>query len=1283
MVKDANGCTASSVTTLTTTSTVSFSTFTKTNIGCSGSPLGTIHAIAANGNPTYQYSLNGAAYVASGNFVGLTSGTYTVTAKDASNCTVSSVVTIFSSNILTITSIIHTNSNCFSPGSGSVTITGTANVTPVYYYLNGSSNTTGIFTGLSAGTYNLSFYDANGCHKDSFVTITSPPPMFFTNAVVIPVPCFGGTGSISLNGAGGVAPYTYSINASAYGGIHSWSNLLAGTYTIFEKDANGCLHDTIITLLDPPKILFNGLSIVNAACNGAPTGSISFTASGGISPYQYALNAGAWGTISTFNNLSVGVYVIHIKDSSNCIQDTTIIINNDGNFFINSVQKVSPLCHGGSTGNITLTDQGGTTPYQYALNSGSFSALNSFTGLSAGTYTLHTKDNAGCSRDSIIILSEPLAISFSNFSITPINCFGASSGIITTSALGGVAPYQYQIDLGGYSSNNTFSNIAPGNHTVSIHDANGCLKDTTVFINRPSPILFSAINIVSPGCLGASTGLISFTGTGGIAPYTYAVDAGAYTSNGTFSNLSTGIHTLHIKDNNGCIKDSILSLVLDPIISLSTLSYTSVICLGAANGSINIVGNSINNPLTYTFNGANPLSSGIQTGLTAGNYSIHVEDMIGCYIDTVVSITTAPPIILNTIINTSPSCNNSINGNIVVNANGGLGPLKYAFNTSSYNASNVLTPIGIGTYTVHVKDSLFCQKDTVITVTGPQAIIVNSLITTSPFCSNSTDGSITINVSGGQAPYSYGINTSLFTSNNVFTNLDQGIYTIHIIDFNGCTKDTLVVLNAASYMNFNNIFVQNVTCKYGNDGLIAVSVTGGIAPYTYTINSIPNGTSSSFAALGIGSYTIAVTDNIGCMEDTVVTVSEPLLPVTALLLGTTPNKCKGDSIGTITAGASGGTSPYTYSINGINYQSSGFFSGLPANTYLLRAKDANGCIDDTLVFVTEPDTTLQLLLVGIKDQSCKNVNDGAITVTSAYGINPLQFSLNGTSIGVSKYYPNLSPGDYTVEVIDSIGCKSTGKYYVKPSDRRPYIYLDSLLTVVCSGDYTGYLDWHAEECFPPYHYFLNSIAYGGTSDANNLTNTSYHIEVYDTLGCYGDTTVVLQSFNVVDVQVNSTPASCDGIGDDGKAMAIPIGGIGPYSYAWSGSPLTGSVVSNLNYGLQYVYIKDSLGCTDSTQFVVEYNPCCEVNLPNAFSPNNDSRNDIFRVIRYGRISFISLEVYNRWGQMVFRTTDITDGWDGKFHGTDCELDTYFYIARYKCPLHNDVELLKGDVILVR
>lgn len=136
--------------------------------------------------------------------------------------------------------------------------------------------------------------------------------------------------------------------------------------------------------------------------------------------------------------------------------------------------------------------------------------------MSAGTYTLHTKDNAGCSRDSIIVLSEPLAISFSNFSITPINCFGSSSGAITTSALGGVAPYQYQINLGGYSSNNIFSNVAPGNHTVSIHDANGCLKDTSIFINQPLPILFSAMNIVPPGCLGASTGLISFTGTGAL-----------------------------------------------------------------------------------------------------------------------------------------------------------------------------------------------------------------------------------------------------------------------------------------------------------------------------------------------------------------------------------------------------------------------------------------------------------------------------------------------------------------------------------------------------------------------------------------------------------------------------------------------------------------------------------------------------------------------------------------------------------------------------------------------
>jgi gliding motility-associated-like protein len=108
-----------------------------------------------------------------------------------------------------------------------------------------------------------------------------------------------------------------------------------------------------------------------------------------------------------------------------------------------------------------------------------------------------------------------------------------------------------------------------------------------------------------------------------------------------------------------------------------------------------------------------------------------------------------------------------------------------------------------------------------------------------------------------------------------------------------------------------------------------------------------------------------------------------------------------------------------------------------------------------------------------------------------------------------------------------------------------------------------------------------------------------------------------------------------------------------------------------------------LGCVDSTQFEIIYEPCCVLNLPNAFTPNYDDKNDVFRVIRYGNISLVSLEVYNRWGNLVFRTTDINAGWDGTFNGQEAELGTYYYVARYKCPLSNDIQLLKGDVILIR
>jgi gliding motility-associated-like protein len=1282
VVKDANGCTHSSVAQLNLANTLNFVQFNKTNVGCGGTPLGSITITAGNGNPAYQYNINGGTWQSSGSFSNLNTGTYTITAKDASNCTITSFVVITSSAVIQFNSLITANSPCFEPPTGSIQVNGTVSAGPLTYFVNSASNTGGQFNNLVAGTYTVSIHDANGCKKDSIVTITSPPPMYFINPVIVYPPCSGGTGSIGLGGAGGATPYTYSLNNGTFGASSNWNNLPAGNYNIQLKDANGCIHDTSIVLILPPPIQISGMVISNAACNGALTGSISISASGGVPPYTYALNTGPYSSINTFNGLGAGSYVVHVLDSNNCPKDTFILLNNNGNFKINNIVKTQASCHGGNNGSISFGASGGASPYQFAINNGTFGSSGTFGGLTAGTYTLHATDNSGCSTDSVVSLGQPVALGFLTVSVSQALCYGSSTGSVNFTGNGGTPTYQYRVDAGAFQASGSFTNLSVGTHTLRVRDLNNCTKDTIINIGQPSPIGINNVTIITPGCFGVS-GYIGLNGTGGVSPYTYAINNGTFQTSGGFSGLGAGTHTVSVKDANGCIRDTIISFALNQIMTLNSLNFSDNVCSGNSNGFIAMSASSQNPPVIYTLNGGNPQSTGFFSGLSSGTFVVHAEDLTGCFIDTTIIISSSPGVLIQSVSTSPVTCPGNADGSVVFTGMGGTGSYTYAISGTGYGTSNTFNNLSSANYTLFVQDSLNCIGDTVIFINTPPPLILSGIPMIQPFCSAATNGAISINPSGGTPPYIYAINTSLFNTSNTFQNLIQGTYTIHVLDFNGCSLDTVIQLNAAAYMNLTNIVITNVSCKFGNDGSISVGAVGGVSPYNYSLNSIPNGTSGFFANLGIGTYTIAVTDSIGCVEDSVFTVAEPLTPATALILNIQDNKCKGDSTGSITAGASGGTGPYTYSINGINFQSSATFTGLITGNYTITIKDANGCLDDTTANVSEPLFSAELKLLGIKDISCFGVNDGAITVTSSFAIPPLNYSINGSSQGTNTFYNNLSPGEYIVEIIDSIGCRSTGKYTVKPSDLKPYIIIDELRPVVCEGDIDGLIDWHAINCYPPYKYSLNNISFGPISVANGLSNGTYFIQVWDTVGCYNDTTVVLNASNPIDVKVNPTAASCLGFGDDGKAEAQVIGGVQPYTFNWSGSASTLISVDGLLYGFHHVFVTDSLGCSDSTKFEITYDPCCRLTLPNAFSPNGDGTNDLFRPILYGNLTLVSLAVYNRWGNEVFFTRDIRDGWNGKFQGEDSDVGTYFYLARYRCPLNDEILLLKGDVTLLR
>ncbi|HMC99312.1 MAG TPA: hypothetical protein VKH37_04135, partial [Ferruginibacter sp.] len=268
-------------------------------------------------------------------------------------------------------------------------------------------------------------------------------PLVFTSVNTDPT-CFGSTnGSIVIHASGGTSPYTFSINGTSYFTDSTFSNLAAGTYTLYVKDATNTIVTSQATLTAPPQ-LTGSTSITNLACPFSSSGSITVTAGGGTPPYQYSLDGGSFQSSNIFSGLIAGGHTIIIKDAHNCTLQLSATVTQPPAFVYSSSATI-PSCFGASNGTVTINVTGGTPPYLFSLNSGPFQSSNVFTGLPAGTYLSQIKDANNCLiTGPSAVLGQPTAI---NGTTTVVNllCAGASTGSITVSATGGVGGYQYSL----------------------------------------------------------------------------------------------------------------------------------------------------------------------------------------------------------------------------------------------------------------------------------------------------------------------------------------------------------------------------------------------------------------------------------------------------------------------------------------------------------------------------------------------------------------------------------------------------------------------------------------------------------------------------------------------------------------------------------------------------------------------------------------------------------------------------------------------------------------------
>lgn len=891
-------------------------------------------------------------------------------------------------------------------------------------------------------------------------------------------------------------------------------------------------------------------TVVNYAINNGSNGSFSWTGN---------VNSAGYDTVS------IGTLVFNDGDTLKMwttlpnaaldpftqLDTISMIIELADTFAIqSSLTQVN--CNGNSTGAISVSVTGTTSPYLYSWSNGATVANN--TGLAAGAYSVQITDVNGCSKTKNYTLTEPTLLGASISNIVDATCFGEANGSAQVAANGGVTPYSYAWNNGVTSASN--ASIPSGSYMVTVSDANGCDTVVSATVNQPSTAISLNVTGTNLLCNNDNSGSAAAVATGGTGSLSYTWNTGATTT--TLSSLSAGNYAVTVLDANGCDINASTTITQPAVLSGSISNTNNVSCFGLSDGSISIAVTGGSTPYAYNWSNGNTIA--LNNNLGSGSYAVTITDNNSC--NTILSSTITAPAdsVSTTVSSTSLACFGDNSGSAAVIASGGTGALTYAWSNGASSAS--LSSLPAGVYSVTVADANGCSKTNVITLTQPSMIAPTLVSTTNASCYGSSDGAIEIAISGGIAPYSQTWNngaTSLATSN-----LSAGTYTVSITDASGC--DTVFTSNVTQPDSISiAISGTNLLCNGDNSGAVSTTATGGTGTLIYSWNN--GATSTSISALVAGSYSVTVTDANACANTDGVTITEPVL-LGASIVSVDSASCYDVADGIIEAAANGGTAPYSYTWN--NSTSNAINSGLDAGLYSVTITDINGC--DTILSATvdQPDS----LTVSISGTNllCNNNNSGAAIATATGGTGTLNY--NWSNGETTSTISSVAAGIYTITVADANGCSKTSDITIA----EPTVLSASVIALdstTCYGSADGSVEVVSNGGLAPYTYNWNN-------NATSLLNTglaagTYTVTITDANACDTVLSVMIEQPDSISVLFITTHLLCNN-DSSGTASVVATGGTGGYSYTWSNGE-TASTIDSLAAGNYTVSISDANNCT--------------------------------------------------------------------------------------------------------
>jgi gliding motility-associated-like protein len=1083
----------------------------------------------------------------------------------------------------------------------------------------------------------------NGAGSTTSTLATAPATYVFRGIVFVPLTapcmtltptvgnanCLGNGDSVNLSVSG------YAANSFVWSGPGAYtattqniSGLVPGTYTVVVtslQGKTGCTVRTTATVSQggAPTVT---PSQTNVSCNGGNNGSATVAVSGGTPPYSYSW-APSGGTGATASNLTAGNYTCTINDNGGCTVTQSFTVNQPP-LLISLISQTPVSCYSGSDGTATVFPSGGTAGYTYSwAPSGGTSATA--TSLAAGNYTCTITDANNCFITKSIAVTQPTALSATT-SQTNLSCYAGSNGSATVNVTGGTPNYTYSWAPSG-GTNPTANSLAAGSYTCTITDANNCVLTEAFLLTQPTQ-LTATTSQTNISCNGGTNGSATVYPTGGTPSYSYSW-APLGGTNATATGLPAGTYTCTITDANNCTNTQTVTITQASQMTAS-ISGTTTICAG--DSAVITFTATPNTTVSFTANAA-PQSIGIPAS--------------GIATLTVVPGNTTTYSLVSIQDNTV-NCTALVNGSATVTVNPvPSAPLTTDLAYCQYDLATALTATGqnllwytlptggIGnaaapvpstntaaTTTWYVtQSSLGCEspRSVLQVLVKPQPAAPTTLAQTQ-YCQD--EQAMPLSAIGDSLLW-YAAATGGLGSTNAPTPVTNatGTTTYYVTQTkNGCESPRLPIVITVTAKPQPPTVSDVTYCQ--NEAAIPLTAQG----QNLLWYDVPTGGLSSTAAPVPSTNTASVSTWYvaqvvgGCISDraaiTVTVYEQPFAAVTS----SAKTVCQNQALTFSFSGTAGLGANYTWT--------------LPLGATI----ESGSGTGPVVIKFTQPGTNIVTLTVDAGNGKCPASASDTINVIALpeAGIEMQPAACSGDTVRIR--IPVMSPGiaDYQWNFAGG-----------------------DLLRVPSAIDGTYWLRW---------------------------TNPGIHTVTL---------TVISQqqcpSFTAsADINIHQLPDASmadivNNICANDTVQFAPATVHESYTYRWTpGQFFNVSSDSSVVKGIMEfsrdvtMTVYDEYGCESSNSKYISVKPCCEVYFPNAFTPNGDGRNDIFRPLAHGHHVYRLFKVINRWGQTVFNTANEVPNWDGSFGGVPQDPGVYFYFVRFEC-IDGKVVEQSGDVTLIR